>query len=427
MQASSLAQSYFSLLDYHPLCTLLKNLSNTIQICISTAFLFTLCSLGTALAPNLAAFFVFRILTAFEGTSFLIVGAACIGDIYRPTERATAMGWFLSGTLIGPAFGPFIGGIIVTYTSWRVLFYLQLSLSALATILSYFLLPETIHQSKTHLLHGLSPPAQLRVLATLTNPLRVLRLFRYAPLVLTSLASSSLVWNMYSLLTPIRYILNPRFALTTPLQSGLFYLAPGCGYICGTFIGGRWADRTTKKWIALRGHRVPEDRLRSALPFLGVVMPGCVLVYGWTVQQAVGGVAVPVICLFVQGVAQLFCFPSLNTYCLDVLPERGAEVIAGNYMVRYLFGALGTAVVLPAVEKIGVGWFSTISAAFMVAAALAVAATVTWGKGWRDTVDDKRRMLRAEKETEEGRVERDAEEALDESCQAPANAGEKNV
>ncbi len=30
-------------------------------------------------------------------------------DIYRPTERATAMGWYLSGTLIGPALGPFIG------------------------------------------------------------------------------------------------------------------------------------------------------------------------------------------------------------------------------------------------------------------------------------------------------------------------------
>jgi hypothetical protein len=74
--------------------------------------------------------------------------------------------------------------------------------------------------------------------------------------------------------------------------------------------------------------------------------------------------------MFLQGVGQLLCFPSLNTYCLDVIPDQGAEVIAGNYMARYLFAALGTAVVLPAVEAIGVGWFSTISAGFMVAAAL---------------------------------------------------------
>lgn len=74
-------------------------------VCLITALLFCACSAGTAAAPNLAAYYIFRILTAFEGTAFLIVGSSCIGDIYRPTERATAMGWFFSGTLVGPAFG----------------------------------------------------------------------------------------------------------------------------------------------------------------------------------------------------------------------------------------------------------------------------------------------------------------------------------
>ena len=64
------------------------------------------CSLGTALSPNLVSYFIFRILTAFEGTAFLTIGASCIGDIYRPSERATAMGWFLSGTLIVSAWEP---------------------------------------------------------------------------------------------------------------------------------------------------------------------------------------------------------------------------------------------------------------------------------------------------------------------------------
>lgn len=38
-----------------------------------------------------------------------MVGSSALGDIYEPRARATALGWFLSGTLIGPAFGPFIG------------------------------------------------------------------------------------------------------------------------------------------------------------------------------------------------------------------------------------------------------------------------------------------------------------------------------
>lgn len=69
------------------------------------AITFTGFSAGSALAPNLASYFVFRMLTAFQGTCFYIVGAAVIGDIYRPVERGTAYGWFLSGTLIGPAMG----------------------------------------------------------------------------------------------------------------------------------------------------------------------------------------------------------------------------------------------------------------------------------------------------------------------------------
>lgn len=136
---------------------------------------------------------------------------------------------------------------------------------------------------------------------------------------------------MYSLLTPIRYVLNPRFNLTSPLQSGLFYIAPGCGYLLGTFFGGRWADHMVKKYIRIRGERVAEDRLRSCLLFMGGVIPACMLVYGWSVEKEVGGIALPVVMMFLQGVAQLFCFPSLNTYCLDVMQARSAEVVGESY------------------------------------------------------------------------------------------------
>lgn len=228
----------------------------------------------------------------------------------------------------------------------------------------------------------------------MTNPARVVKLWRYPNLIAVAVPSSALVWNMYSLLTPIRYVLNPRFHLTSPIQSGLFYLAPGCGYIVGTFFGGRYADYTTKKWAKIRKQRVPEDRLRSALPFVGVVIPACMLLYGWSIEREVGGIPLPVIVMFIQGIAQLFCFPSLNTYCLDVMQNQSTEVVAGNYMIRYLFAAVGTATVLPAVERIGVGWFSTISAGFLVLAGLATAAAIRWGKGWRESVDEKRRARR---------------------------------
>jgi len=222
----------------------------------------------------------------------------------------------------------------VTFRSWRDLFWLQTALAGLGFILVIFFLPETIHKKRSPELVGLSKKEYARKIWSWTNPFRVIRLFRYPNLLIASLASSALVWNMYSLLTPIRYVLNPRFNLTSPIQSGLFYIAPGCGYLLGTFFGGRWADRTVRKWMKKRGERVAEDRLRSSIVAMGIIIPASILVYGWSIEKKKGGIALPVIVMFIQGVAQLFCFPSLNTYCLDVMQSRSGEVV-GKYTRSY--------------------------------------------------------------------------------------------
>lgn len=125
--------------------------------------------------------------------------------------------------------------------------------------------------------------------------------------------------------------MNPRFSLETPLEACLFFLAPGIGYFVGAFLGGRYADNTVKKWMKMRGERVAEDRLRSTFISLGLITPGCMLIYGWSIDRQVGGIPVPVICMFVQGIAQMICFASLNSYCLDVMPERSSETIGETH------------------------------------------------------------------------------------------------
>ncbi|KAF6824815.1 major facilitator superfamily transporter [Colletotrichum musicola] len=340
--------------------------------CIISAATFFAFSVGTALSPNLAAFFVFRMLSAFTGTAYLVLGSSCISDIYKPTERGTALAWFLNGTLIGQSFGPFIGGFIVTYRSWRVLFWFQAALGGITTVLAVLVLPETSHRKRSDELVGLTFGKKVAQVWDWANPFRVLALLRIPKLFIAAIAASSLVWNMQSLLTPIRYVINPRFHLTSPLQSGLFFLAPGIGFFTGTYFGGRYADRTVKAWIKRRGNRLPEDRLRSSFVAMGVVSPCAILIYGWAIEKEKGGIPLPVICMFVQGFSQTISFPSINTYCLDVYKGRSAEVIAGNYFFRYAVAAIGTAACLPAIESIGVGWFNTITALFVFGATVAV-------------------------------------------------------
>ncbi|PYH45457.1 putative MFS transporter [Aspergillus saccharolyticus JOP 1030-1] len=362
---------------------------------ITSSFLFFAFTVASTFATNLVSYFIFRGCAALQGTSFLVIGNAIVGDLYEPTARASALGWVLSGSLTGPALGPFLGGIIITYRPWRTIFYLLSALSLLATILITILLPETIPQRTlpSSLHHDRSLRPQIRQLWQQISPLRILHLIISYPNILsTGLAAGALVWNEYALLTPIRQMLNPRFHLTSPIEAGLLYLPCGLGYLAGTFFGGHYTDRVARYYIRRGGRRIPEDRLRACLPFICLASPACILVYGWTVAASVGGIALPVVVMFLQGVAQIFCFPSLNTYCLDVMQEQGrsAEVVGANYAFRYVFAALGTGVAMPAVKVIGVGWFNTISAVFLIAAGALVWWTAVSGEAWREAVDLRR-------------------------------------
>ncbi|KAF9880063.1 major facilitator superfamily transporter [Colletotrichum karsti] len=364
---------------------------------VSSTVLFCAFSLATAVSPNLAAFFIFRSITAFGGTCFLVVGSSCLSDVYRPTERGTALGWFLGGTLIGPAFGPFLGGVIVTYSTWESLFWFQGALGGVAMILAIAFLPETSHGKWSEELEGLSAKEKVAQVWEWTNPFRVISLFRYPKILIVlgsgkfrhgadsamfnaGIAASSIMWNMQVLLTPVRYVINPRFNLTSPLQSGFFFLAPGTGYLIGTFFGGPFADHTVKKWIKKRGKRVPEDRLRSAFIAMGLVIPGSAIIYGWAIDKAKGGIPLPVIMMFTQGLAQMICFPCLNSYCLDVFRDRASEVMASNYFIRYTVAAIATAVCLPGVQGIGVGWFSTRIKTHKILSAFSTSAPNTMAK-----------------------------------------------
>lgn len=57
------------------------------------------------------------------------------------------------------------------------------------------------------------------------------------------------------------------------------------------------------------------------------MIPSCMIIYGWSIERKAGGIALPVIVMFIQGVATQCSYPSINAYCLDVFPDRAAEVV----------------------------------------------------------------------------------------------------
>lgn len=341
---------------------------------------YTATSVCVAVSQNLSMFFVFRCLTALSGTAFFATGSSVIGDIYPPTDRGNAMGWVLSGSQLGPAFGPCLGGIIVNFASWRVIFWVLAGMGLFVLIMAFCFLVETGRFLKYK---QLASNSNSKFVFVPYNPFRVVVALKHFSLMLAGMISVSLHYNMYALLTPIRYVMNPRFKLEEPLYAGLFYLAPGVGYLVGSFMGGRWADYHVRKYIQKRGRRVPEDRLRSAVIAHGLALPGSILIYGWTLDKEKGGMVIPVICMFVCGVAQTICFPSVNTYCVDSMPHLKGDAIASNYMIRFLAAAVASATILTQIKHIGIGWTCTISAFILWLGFLSNALLIVFGERLR--------------------------------------------
>jgi DHA2 family multidrug resistance protein len=70
---------------------------------------------GSALcgvAPNLPTLVLARVLQAFGGGAITPTGLAMIAEVFPPKERGRALGLWGVGVVVGPAFGPTLGGYL---------------------------------------------------------------------------------------------------------------------------------------------------------------------------------------------------------------------------------------------------------------------------------------------------------------------------
>jgi hypothetical protein len=79
-------------------------------------------------------------------------------------------------------------GIIVTFKSWRDIFWLQTALAGLGFGLVVVFLPETIHHKKSADMQGLTNKQYAGRMWQSMNPFRVIKLFRY-PNLLTAVSN----------------------------------------------------------------------------------------------------------------------------------------------------------------------------------------------------------------------------------------------
>jgi DHA2 family multidrug resistance protein len=110
---------------------------------LATIALFTLSSALCGLAANIGSLVAFRVLQGLGGGLTMPLGMSILLQTTPPSKRGAIMGIFGLPLLVAPVVGPTLGGYLVEYVDWRVIFTLNVPIGALALAAGVALLHET--------------------------------------------------------------------------------------------------------------------------------------------------------------------------------------------------------------------------------------------------------------------------------------------
>lgn len=106
--------------------------------------IFTLCTIGCALAPSMAWLVVFRVGGAFGASAGMVIARATVRDLTDGPRAAVLMSRLVLVMGVAPILAPTIGGAILTFANWRFIFVVLATYGAISFVLAATVLPETL-------------------------------------------------------------------------------------------------------------------------------------------------------------------------------------------------------------------------------------------------------------------------------------------
>lgn len=254
---------------------------------------FTIGSALCGLAWSLPVLILFRILQGAGGAALFPLSITLLFREFPPRERGTAMGLFGIPALLAPAIGPTLGGYLVTYAGWQLIFYINVPIGIMGVILCSLLLREYRPERRpsfdipgfifaaaglASVLYALSEAstdgwnsvtvlgfmsAGILLLAIFTaielitanrggQPLLDLRLFANGPFRAGNIANLFVTFSLFGgiFLFPI-YLQNLRGQ--SAFQAGVILLPQALASMVSVIIGGRLVDRIGVRAVMIPG------------------------------------------------------------------------------------------------------------------------------------------------------------------------------
>ncbi|CAK7903031.1 MFS antiporter Qdrp1 [[Candida] anglica] len=361
-------------------------------------------NVGLALNNSFGVLIFFRCLQAFGISSTVSISSGIASDITTRAERGSFIGISTGLSLLGQAFGAFIGGLIENSLGWRAIFWFLVISSGITFFVIFIFLPET---SRFIVGNGSSLPmerkfvlvAPILLLPCLSKrrttenksieekkPFTFLCPFRILvkkAVYLTLLPSSISYATWLMMLTTLSTSLSSTYGYKT-LDIGLSYIPSGLGGLLGSVTSGKLLDlsykREYKKYTYTKDHASTEHPAKrfnifkarlSVCIFPTILSVVGVLLFSWSIQYH-RNVAIPLVGSFLVSYAAMNFMTISTTLLVDLFPAQSSASSSCVNITRCWCAAILIAALSKMVDSMGIGGCYTLMSGLLMVTSLTI-------------------------------------------------------
>lgn len=293
------------------------------RVLLTGIAVFVLASVGCALSTSLPQLLFFRALQGMSSGVGVIVGRAIVRDLHEGPEAQRLMSQISMIFTVAPAIAPMIGGWILGWSQWPMIFWFLVAFSALLWLVVAMILPE-------------SHPVEARIAVSLRSLWRgSTGMLRNRAFLLLSLTAT---FNFSALFLYISSA--PAFVMDllhmNEQQFGWFFAPTIGGMAIGAFLSGRTAGKVAPNRMVRIGFTVC---LLATLSSLAYALSVEAVTYPWAVLP-----------LMFNSMGIAIVFPIVTLAVIDLYPRQRGGASSMQTFVSLMINAGIAGVVSPLVS-----------------------------------------------------------------------------
>lgn len=399
-------------------------------------FVYIVANIGLALQDSYAGLMVLRCLQSAGSSGTVSLIYAVVADVVPSSDRGSYTVYAAVAPQIGPSVGPIIGGLLAEYANWHWIFWFLVIVACVVFIPLGLFFPETCRKVVGD---GSIPPGRLNrcltnriqernaviksgKLAASASPsseekpsetsgkkknhgLRFPNPFAVLVLLIQKECGPILIYaglcgaGLFSTVALMPSQLQRVYGFDE-LQISLCYIPLGLGTVASAFIRGPIIDSRFRHYAkklgvpVVRNHRMDLSDFPLEKARIEVILPtlylgaACIIGFGWTIQCKTH-LAGPLTLLFFIGLCTSATNNTFQVLLVDIYPGRAGAVSAANNLLRCWLGAAASALVIPMINVMGVGWTCTLFSLLVVAFSPLLWFIMRHGPRWRREAAEK--------------------------------------